>query len=115
MVRPLKPSADRHSTAFRVRVTPAERVLLDAKASAAGTTKSEIVRAAALQYVPPPPVTRGTLADLSAIRKSLEQIASRLNTAGELEDQVALRDAAARLTEVVDLIRGRYPRPLEAE
>jgi hypothetical protein len=116
LVRPLKPANDRASSAFRVRVTHAERALLDAKAAEGGTTKSEIVRAAALQYrPPPPPVTRGTLADLSAIRKILTEIALRLNTTGDLEDGAVLRDAISRLTATLDMLRGRGGKPEPVE
>lgn len=113
MVRPLKHPDARASTAFRVRVTTVERAELDAKAAAAGTTKSEIVRAAALRYrLPPAPVTGAMVNELQAIGNNLNQIARHLNTTGELRDQVALRDATAllmaTLSEVLDAaLRGR--------
>jgi hypothetical protein len=86
LVRPVKPADNRASTAFRVRVTTAERAALDAKAAAAGTTTSDIVRAAALGWqLPSTPVTRAMLDELLAVGHKLDRIARRLKATGEYD------------------------------
>ena len=61
MARPQKSPDDRASAAFRIRLTAAERQLLDEKAAAAGVTLSALIREAVLGYrLQPAPVWRET-------------------------------------------------------
>jgi len=114
LVRPFKHPDDRAGDAFRVRVTAAERAELDAKAAAAGTTVSRLVRAATLRYrLPSAPVTKAMVDELRAVGNNLNQIARHLNTTGKLADQAALRDAISllrtTLSEVLEAaLRGRH-------
>jgi hypothetical protein len=67
-------------------VTAAERAVLDAKAAAAGTTVSDIVRAAALGWhLPSSPLTRAAVNELTALASSLSRIARCLEGTGECD------------------------------
>lgn len=102
MARPQKSPDARASAAFRVRLTAAERELLDAKAAEAGCTLSQLLRAAALRYrLPSAPVTREAVNELHRIGLNLNQIARHLNTTGDLRDWPELRDVLDQLKRVL--------------
>lgn len=85
MPRPKKTYDDRASSAFRVRLTAAERARLDAMAQTAGVTLSALIRSAVLRYrLPPPPIMREAMNELSWIGNNLNQISRHANATGEL-------------------------------
>jgi hypothetical protein len=97
MARPKKTYDDRASSAFRVRLTAAERARLDAKAVEAGCTLSRLIRAAVLGYrLPSPPISREAMNELHRVGGNLNQIARHANATGELRD-----DLDAALAEVM--------------
>jgi len=120
MARPLKQPDDRASGFFHVRVTPAERAQLDAKATAARVRKSDFARAALLGYrLPPAPVTQAAVRELQAIGNNLNQLAHHANTTGTVQDQAALQRSLeqlqAALAQVLDAaLAGRHGRHGEA-
>lgn len=97
MARPKKTYDDRASSAFRVRLTAAERARLDAKAVEAGCTLSRLIRAAVLGYrLPSPPIVRAAMNELTRVGGNLNQIARHANATGELR-----ADLDAVLEEVI--------------
>lgn len=89
VARPKKTYDDRASSAFRVRLTAAERARLDAKAAAAGCSLSRLIRAAALGYrLPSPPIVREAMNELHRVGGNLNQIARHANATGERADDL---------------------------
>jgi Mobilization protein NikA len=106
MARPKKTYDDRASSAFRVRLTAAERARLDAKAAAAGVTLSRLIRAAALGYrLPAPPIVREAMNELNRVGGNLNQIARHANATGELRIGLdeALEEVRRALGRLLDI------------
>ena len=75
MARPQKHPDDRASAAFRIRLTSAERALLDEKAAAAGVTLSQLIRSAVLGHqLPSPPIVREAMSELHRVGVNLNQL-----------------------------------------
>jgi Mobilization protein NikA len=101
VARPKKTYDDRASSAFRVRLTAAERARLDAKAAEAGCTLSRLIRAAVLGYrLPSPPIVREAMNELHRVGGNLNQIARHANATGELADD--LDEALAEVMRAVE-------------
>jgi hypothetical protein len=75
VARPQKHPDDRASAAFRIRLTSAERALLDEKAAAAGVTLSQLIRSAVLGHqLPSPPIVREAMSELHRVDVNLNQL-----------------------------------------
>ena len=75
MARPQKHPDDRASAGFRIRLTSAERALLDEKAAAAGVTLSQLIRSAVLGHqLPSPPIVREAMSELHRVGVNLNQL-----------------------------------------
>jgi hypothetical protein len=75
VARPQKHPDDRASAAFRIRLTSAERALLDEKAAAAGVTLSQLIRSAVLGHqLPSPPIVREAMSELHRVGVNLNQL-----------------------------------------
>jgi hypothetical protein len=111
MVRPHKPADDRASSAFRVRLTADERRQLDAKASSAGISITQLVRAAVLRYkAPSPPIVREAVDELHRLGVNLNQLMRHANTTGELGPE-----RLAQLDQVLKAIKGTQSRLIDIE
>jgi hypothetical protein len=78
VARPQKHPDDRASAAFRIRLTSAERALLDEKAAAAGVTLSQLIRSAVLGHqLPSPPIVREAMSELHRVGVNLNQLTRR--------------------------------------
>jgi hypothetical protein len=102
MARPQKSPDDRASAAFRIRLTAAERELLDEKA-AAGVTLSAFIRVAVLGYrLQPARVWDEAMNELNRIGDRLDQIARHADATGALradlgETLAEVRQAISRI------------------
>jgi hypothetical protein len=75
VARSQKHPGDRASAAFRIRLTSAERALLDEKAAAAGVTLSQLIRSAVLGHqLPSPPIVREAMSELHRVGVNLNQL-----------------------------------------
>ena len=107
MARPQKSPDDRASAAFRIRLTAAERELLDEKAATAGVTLSALIRGAVLGYrLEPALVWREAMNELNRIGINLNQIACHANATeavrADLGETLAeVRQAISRLLSMV--------------
>jgi hypothetical protein len=103
MARPQKSPDDRASAAFRIRLTAAERKLLDEKAATAGITLSAFVRVAVVGYRLQPALGwREAMNELNCIGINLNQIARHADATGALradlgETLAEVRQAISRI------------------
>jgi hypothetical protein len=100
MARPQKSPDARASAAFRIRLTAAERELLDEKAAAAGVTLSALIRETVLGYrLQPVPLWHEAINELNRIGINLNQIARHADATGALR-----ADLGETLAEVKQVI-----------
>ena len=107
MARPQKSPDDRAAAAFRIRLTAAERQLLDEKAAAAGVTLSALIRVAVLGYcLQPVRVWPEAMNELNRIGDRLNQIARHADATEALradlgETLAEVRQAISRIFSMV--------------
>ena len=105
MARPPKAEDDRANAAFRVRLRASERRQLEAKATEAGVSLSQIIRAAVFRYRPPsPPIVREAVDELHRVGVNLNQLMHFAHATGELgpEGQAAVKAAMEAIIGATD-------------
>jgi Bacterial mobilisation protein (MobC) len=105
MARPRKDELDARSEIARLRLTPAEKLHLDANAAAAGLTVSEFCRRRVLGLTVVPSPARADAALISEINRigvNVNQLAYAFNADREFRgDWEAIRDELSRVLDKV--------------
>ncbi len=106
--RPALGAEERRGHMIAVKVTPAERALLEARAAATGLDVGVYVRAMALGrrvVGVVPEVNRGAWGELARTTANVNQIAAYLNGGGRFDER-----GAPRVAQALDAVRGELER-----